>query len=247
MTPRTEQDPGSVQGCHFAAPAEMPEAIRVLLVDDHPSLLWGLEKVIESAAPAMHVVAKARSCAEAMEAAQATQPDIVLLDLDLGTESGMTLIPGLKALERCRVVVLTGARDADAKRQAVLAGASGFVHKSASADVIIDAITHVHAGLLWLDSDDVAGMLLAMSSKDVAKGERSRRSLDELTYAERKVVGAVAQQPSSPNKIIADGLHISSHTLRNHLASIYAKLGVRCRLDLVFYARDHGLDRLSSA
>ena len=226
---------------------EAPEAIRVLLVDDHPSILWGLEKVVESAAPAMRVVGRARSCGEALKAAQATLPDIVLLDLDLGAESGIDLIPELKALGRCRIVILTGARDSDAKRRAVLAGACGFVHKSASADVIVDAITHVHAGRLWLDSDDVAGMLVAMSSADRAKSQRPRRAADELTPAERKVIGAVAQYPSSPNKIIADALHISGHTLRNHLASIYAKLGVRRRLDLVFYVRDHPLDRLSSA
>ena len=93
----------------------------------------------------------------------------------------------------------------------------------------------------------IAGMLAAMSSTDRAKGARSGRAADELTPAERKVIGAVAQYPSSPNKIIADALHISGHTLRNHLASIYAKLGVRRRLDLVFYVRDHPLDRLSSA
>jgi DNA-binding NarL/FixJ family response regulator len=230
-----------------AAAVPSAEAIRVLLVDDHPSLLWGLEKVIESASPAMRVVGKAISCREALKAAQATVPDIVLLDLDLGTESGIGLIPELKSIGRSRVVVLTGAGDSDAKRQAVLAGAYGFVHKSATAEVILEAIAHVHAGRLWFDSDLVAGLLVAMSDKDGAKAGRSRGAPDELTSAERKVIATVAQHRSSPNKVVAEALHISSHTLRNHLASIYGKLGIRCRLDLVFYAKEHDMELPASA
>ena len=63
-----------------------------------------------------------------------------------------------------------------------------------------------------------------------------------LTATERKIIAAVTKHKGSPNKTIAAALHISSHTLRNHLASIYEKLGVHKRVDLVFYALENGLD-----
>lgn len=225
---------------------EPPQPIRVLVVDDHPSILWGLQKVIESAAPAMRLVGKASSRAEAVSAVRDSKPDVILLDIDLGTESGIDCIPDLKAAGAVRVIMLSGARDSEVRKRSVLAGACGFVHKSAQAQNIIDAILHVSAGRLWLESDDVAHALTSMARSERRPGGHERRGTDELTPAELRIVAAVVKLRSSPNKVIADALHISGHTLRNHLASIYGKLGLRSRLDLVFYAKEHQLDRLSA-
>ena len=78
------------------------EPIRVFLIDDHRSILWGLERLIESGRPAMRVVGSATSCNEAVGALDKALPDVILLDLDLGTESGMDAIP--KLLEASRTL-----------------------------------------------------------------------------------------------------------------------------------------------
>lgn len=211
--------------------------IRVLLVDDHRSVLWGLGKLIESARPQAQLARCATCGAEALAAIDEETPDIVLLDLDLGGESGIELLPKLRAREGVKVIVLTGLRDPATRERAVLAGARGFVQKTEPADTILKAIVHVHAGELWLDRATIGKLFDAKAPA----AECSRASGRVLTPAERRIIPAVVRYKGAPNKVIADALHLSEHTLRNHLASIYAKLDVHSRLDLVLYAMEHGL------
>jgi two-component system, NarL family, nitrate/nitrite response regulator NarL len=217
------------------------EAIRIVLVDDHPMVLWGIEKLIRSAEPRMQVVATATCRAELLRAIEEYSPDIVLLDLDLGEENGLDLIS--EARERGpKVVILTGLQDAGVKHRAIMAGAVGFIGKTESADLILRAIERVQEGEVWLDRDTTAKVFSSFwteGNKPIAEGNRRHHS---LTPTERKIVAAVTKNKGHPNKIIAAALHISSHTLRNHLASIYQKLGLHRRIDLVFYAMENGLD-----
>jgi DNA-binding CsgD family transcriptional regulator len=83
------------------------------------------------------------------------------------------------------------------------------------------------------------------SSGGRSSGTRAKR-VAALTVAERKIVAAVVHQRSAPNKVIAAALHISEHTLRNHLSTIYGKLGVNRRVDLVLYAMEHRLAQVSA-
>jgi DNA-binding NarL/FixJ family response regulator len=122
----------------------------------------------------------------------------------------------------------------------MLAGASGFLSKTEPAEVILRAIECVYQGEIWLDRRMTAKVMASMHSR--GNDESVANSQIELTSAERKVVVAVTKYKGLPNKAIANLLHISPHTLRNHLATIYEKLGVHRRVDLVFYALDNGLD-----
>src|ERR687889_1402572 len=112
------------------------ESIRVLLVDDHKTMLWGLTQLINSAAPRMTVVATASGRDEALEAARREQPDVILLDLDLGAADGADLLPSLLKESKARVLICTGVRDPEAHDRAVLRGARGVVHKEESAELI---------------------------------------------------------------------------------------------------------------
>ena len=216
--------------------------IRIVLVDDHRSVLWGLEKLIESAAPRMQLVAKATSTAEAMSAVDTYRPDVVLLDLDLGGESGIDLIPRLAQSEsKPKAIVLSGTQDMQLKDSAMMAGARGLVHKSEPAETILQAIEHVHRGELWLDRSAIGRIFSTMLNSDRSGGETENGRGEPLTARERAIISAVVQHRGAPNKVIADSLHISGHTLRNHLSTIYSKLGVNRRLDLVLYAMEHGL------
>jgi DNA-binding NarL/FixJ family response regulator len=216
--------------------------IRVVLVDDHRSVLWGLTKLIESAAPRMEVAQAVTCSADALAAVEKHQPHIVLLDLDLGREQGFPLISKICNLGP-KVLILTGMVDPEMQQHAMIAGASGFICKSEPAEVIIQAVQQVHKGELWLDRNATAKIFNAFRNKTHSRGVDADASTRTLTASERKIIAAVATHKSSPNKYIAGELNISGHTLRNHLASIYSKLDIHRRLDLVLYAMEHGLDQ----
>jgi DNA-binding NarL/FixJ family response regulator len=227
-------------------PAADP-SIRVLLVDDHRTVLWGLEKLIESARPRMQVVAVAVNGAEALAAAAEHRPDVVLLDLDLGGANGLDLLSDLLRHCEARVLVLTGIRDPELRERVVLQGASGMVHKMEPAEVILSAIERVSRGEIWLDRATTAKVIATLADAGKRKqADAEDPAVADLTHKEREVIAAVVKHKGAPIKSIADALCLSSHTVRNHLASIYSKLGVHSRLDLFMYAKDRGLDKPAS-
>jgi two-component system, NarL family, nitrate/nitrite response regulator NarL len=217
------------------------QPIRVLLVDDHRCVLWGLAKLIESARPQLELVDIATCHSEALAAMQKYRPHVVLLDLDLGGESGFDLVPQLAS--QAAVLILTGLRDPAAQERTVVAGARGVIYKTEPAELILKAIGRVHAGEPWLDRSAMGRVLQTLSRR---QGTQSEPPYATLTAAERKVVAAVVRQKSAPNKVIAEALHLSEHTLRNHLSSIYGKLGINKRVDLVLHAMEHQLAQPSA-
>jgi two-component system, NarL family, nitrate/nitrite response regulator NarL len=213
------------------------QPIRVLLVDHHRCVLWGLAKLIESARPELELADMATCHSEALAAMEKHRPHVVLLDLELGTESGFDLLPHLTS--QAAVLILTGVRDSAAHERAVVAGARGVIHKSEPAEMILKAVARVHAGEPWLDRAVIGRVLQTLSRRQRAQSEQQAHA--NLTAAERKVVAAVVRQKSAPNKVIAEALHLSEHTLRNHLSSIYGKLGISKRIELVLHTMEHPL------
>lgn len=218
--------------------------IKILLVDDHRSVLWGLEKLIEGEAPRMVVIGKATTSAEAMRLLDEAKPDIVLLDIDLGGESGISAIPNLIAKSQAKVLVLTGSRDSSVHDAAVLAGAMGVVEKGESAETILKAIQKVSEGEIWLDRSATGRIFLELSRNKAAEAQNpEQRKIASLTPRERQIVAEIGSDAAAGSKVIAERLHISEHTLRNHIASIYEKLEVSSRLELFAYAGKHGISR----
>src|SRR5689334_8884989 len=126
-------------------------SIRVLLIDDHTIMRSGLRMLIESH-PGLVVVGEAATQEEALRLTAGTQPDIILLDLNLCEERGVDLLPNLlAAASGARVIVLTGVTDPAEHRQAILAGAMGVVLKDQALNVLVKAIEKVHAGEVWLE------------------------------------------------------------------------------------------------
>src|SRR5215813_7015119 len=114
--------------------------IRVLLIDDHVVMRVGLRMLIENQ-PGIKVVGEATDRGGAIESAAREQPDIILLDLDLGDENGLDMLPELRAAAKgARVIVLTGIRDPAEHRQAVRLGATGMVLKAQALDTLVKAI-----------------------------------------------------------------------------------------------------------
>ena len=222
----------------------LSQPIRVVIVDDHVVVRTGLRMLIESR-PGITVVGEASNGSEALAVVARTQPNIIVLDLDLGGESGLDYFPGLRtAASTARVLVLTGVRDPELHRRAVRLGSMGLVRKEEAAEVLLQAIKKVHAGEVWLEPAMIASVLGEMT------GTRASQLLDpeaakiaSLTEREREVVTLMGQ--GLRNKQIAERLGISETTVRHHLTSIFAKLGVTDRLELVIYIYRHGLARPS--
>jgi two-component system nitrate/nitrite response regulator NarL len=213
--------------------------IRILLVDDHKTMLWGLEKLIEGAAPALTLAGTAHNNDSALREAARLRPDLIVLDLDLEGRSSIEILPQLLAESGARVLILSGNRDQALLTQAVRLGARGVVSKEAAAEVVLAAIAQVHRGELSLEPALMSAMLGQMVAPAVVDPEARR--IASLTPKERKIVAVVVEGNGAPNKELAAKLFIAEPTLRNNLTTIYQKLGVANRLELYVYATRHQL------
>jgi DNA-binding NarL/FixJ family response regulator len=217
--------------------------IRVLLIDDHRSVLWGLEKLINSQEPKMQVIGKFTSFAEASSELGKLSPDVILLDLDLGAEQGIDVIPQLVSITKAKILVLTGSRDAELHDRTIIAGAKGVLEKEKSAETILTAIERVHEGQIWLNQARIGRIILELCrKKSDEENSPDRKKIESLTPRERNIIKAVTNRAGATGNDIANWLHISESTLRNHLSSIYSKLGLINKLELWDYAHKHGLN-----
>jgi len=214
--------------------------IRVLLVDDHAIVRAGLKMLIESQS-SLKLVGEASNGAEAHAATAREQPDVIVLDIDLNGESGLDLLPELlNDAPHARVLVLTGAQDLEMHRRAMQLGAMGLVTKDKAAEMLLKAITKVYAGEIWFDRSMMGSVLSQMSR--VGKGNNQDPEavkMATLTEREREIITLIGE--GLKNKQIADRLFISETTVRHHLTSIFAKLEVSDRLELIIYAFRHNL------
>jgi DNA-binding NarL/FixJ family response regulator len=216
-----------------------PPAIRVLLVEDHTIVRTGVRMLLETE-PGITIVGEAATIAEALALAPHTQPDLILLDLDLGGENAAASIPVLlRATPAARLMILTGVRDPEAHRQAVRHGALGLVLKEQAADTLLQALTTVHAGGVWLDLPMVAWALSTLTQPSPTLPTPEAAAIARLTAREREVITLIGA--GLRNKAIAARLAMTEATVRYHLTAIYAKLGVMDRFALALYAYQHGL------
>lgn len=217
------------------------QPIRIMIIDDHAVVRAGLRMLIENHAR-MRVVAMASSASEALDLLTRESADLILLDLDLGKENGLNFIQELRAADNdARILILTGLRDPDAHRQAVKLGAMGVVVKDQAAEVLIKAIEKVNAGEIWLDRATMGNVLNEMTGGQ-GEPDSADTQIKSLTDREREVVALIAE--GLRNKQIGKRLFISETTVTHHLSSIFSKLGVSDRLELVIYAFGHNLVRI---
>ncbi|MYM35535.1 response regulator [Duganella sp. FT94W] len=218
----------------------MTTPIRILLVDDHKTMLWGLEKLIEGGGADLQLVGTASNNDTALQQAAALKPDLIVLDLDLEGRSSIEILPQLlQDNPGVKVMILSGNRDQGLLTQAVKLGARGVVSKEAAADVVLNSIRAVQRGETALDPALMNALLGQFSAPAQADPEATR--IASLTPKERKIVALVVEGNGAPNKALASRLFIAEPTLRNNLTTIYQKLGVANRLELYVYATKHGL------
>ena len=215
--------------------------IRILLVDDHQSFLWGLVKLIESDGHGMKVIGTASDMPQALVIAEREQPDVILLDIDLHGVNSLDSMSDLVKVTKAPVLILTGVRDTETRDRAMLSGARGIVQKEESAEIILKAIKCVYRGEIWLDRASTGRIFSKLLNPLNGETSPEAAKIASLTAREREIIDVIITHGRSTNKEIAGHLNMSEHTLRNHLSSIYSKLEVENRLELAMYALKHGL------
>jgi DNA-binding NarL/FixJ family response regulator len=209
--------------------------VRLILADDHPIVLQGLQRLFESQ-EGFDVVACCDTGDKALEAVRRLRPDVLLLDLRMPGLSGLEVLRAL-ADERleCRPVLLTAAIRDDEVVEAVRLGAKGVVLKESSPETLIECVRRVVRGEQWIDRDTLSDALNLVLRRQSAAQEAAR----VLTPRELEIVRMVSQ--GLRNKSVAERLSITEGTVKIHLHNIYEKLGVDGRLELVLLAQEKGL------
>ena len=209
--------------------------IRVVLVDDHPIVLHGLQQLFERHNE-FEVVACCADGDRALEAVRSLQPDVLVLDLRMPGTSGLDVLRTLASEHvACRTVLLTAAiRDEDAV-QAVQLGAKGIVLKDSQPESLLDCVRRVHRGEQWIDRDTLDRAVGTVYRREAPNAKPTT----PLTPREIEIVRMVAQ--GLRNRVIAERLSISEGTVKVHLHNIYEKFNVDGRLELVLLAQDKGL------
>jgi DNA-binding NarL/FixJ family response regulator len=209
--------------------------LRIMVVDDHPVFRMGLIALLSSI-DGLEVVAQADSVASAIEAAERNEVDVVMMDLNLGDESGVEATREIVARRpNVGVLVVTMVDDDDTVFAAMRAGARGYLLKGAGPVEIERALRAVAAGEVLL-APAIAANAVAMLTGSRRRGPDPFPS---LTDREREVLELVAE--GLDNRRIAQRLALSEKTVRNHLSTVLTKLGVADRASAIAKARDAGL------
>jgi two-component system, NarL family, nitrate/nitrite response regulator NarL len=209
--------------------------IRLVVADDHPIVLQGLQLLFERQRD-FEVVATCADAEATLDAVRTRRPDVLVLDLRLPRLSGLDVLRAIaQAGTPCRTVLLTAAITDAETFEAVRLGVAGLVLKESPPDTLLQCIRRVHEGGEWIDRDAVSRAVRGVIDRE----DERRGAADMLTPREIEIVRMVAQ--GLRNKVIGERLSISEGTVKVHLHNIYEKLAVGGRLELVLCAQQQRL------
>jgi len=214
-----------------------PATIRLVLADDHPLVLGGLEHLLASE-PDCEVVGRCGNGKEALEAVRRHKPDILILDSRMPIVSGLEVIRTLaRSQSATRIVLLAESSEEELIREAVRLGVRGVVLKEMPRAALLQCVRRVHGGEYFLEWRSASQVL-----EELLKQEQGARDIAGLlTPREQEILHLLCR--GQRNKEIAKHLSISEATVKVHLRHIYEKLQVKGRLALLRYAEDKGLLR----
>jgi len=214
-----------------------PSTISVLLIDDHALFRGGVRSLLQRY-PEFSVVGEAADGVEGLKRARQTQPDVVLLDLNMPGISGLQTLQLMQQdCPRTAVLMLTVSEDAEDLGAALQNGARGYLIKNIDAEYLVRAIQRAAAG--------EAVVAEAMTSKLITQlqnaGQRNetRSELDKLTPREKDILACLSRGES--NKIIARTLDVADSTVKIHIQNILKKLNLSSRVQAAVFAVEHGI------
>ena len=210
-------------------------AIGLVLVDDHPIILDGLEQLFHLEQD-FKVLARCTNGEEALRAVRRHRPDILVLDIRMPGMGGLAVVREMKKEKLLtRVVLLTAALDEHEAMEAIRLGVGGVVLKEMAPQLLVQCIRKVHTGEQWVERRSFSNVLQTLMHREAG----TRHLAGVLTPREMEVVRYVAS--GLQNKGIAAKMAISEGTVKIHLHHIYEKLNVGGRLELTLYAQNKGL------
>jgi DNA-binding NarL/FixJ family response regulator len=208
------------------------QVIRIVIVDDHTMLREGLRKVL-AMEDDLEVVADTENARDAARIARETTPDVLLLDLRMPGTGGLEVIgPIHEASPKTKVLILTASDDRRDHVAALTQGARGIIMKDSAAETLVTAIRAVNNGQAWVDRDITGTLLEELAHR--GGPEHQGADKPQLTVRESEIVDLVIS--GCRNREISERLSISEKTVKAHLSNIFAKLGVRDRLELAIFA-----------
>lgn len=212
-----------------------------MVVDDHPMWRDGVSRDLAEAG--YEVVAAVGEGAQAMRVAAAVRPDVVVLDLQLGDMSGVDAIRGLLAAQpSVRVLMLSASGEQRDVLEAVKAGATGYLTKSAKREEFLSAVGRTAAGEATFTAG-LAGLVLGEYRRLAAAPDQAGSDAPKLTDRETEILRLVAKGVSY--KQIAERLGVSHRTVQNHVQNTLSKLQLHNRVELARYAIAQGLSDAS--
>jgi len=209
--------------------------IRLILADDHPIVLDGLEQLFRRE-PEFEIVARCANGEAALVAVRLHRPDVLILDVKMPDRDGFSVVREIQQdAVMPAIVLLTAAVNEREVTEAVRLGIRGIVLKEMASQVLVQAVREVHSGGQWLERRAVGRALEKMVQRET--GERELATV--LTPREIEMVRMVAT--GLRNKEIARRLSITEGTVKAHLHNIYEKLAIGGRLELTLHAQNKGL------
>lgn len=208
---------------------------RILIADDHAIVRTGLRTLLQAEAT-LELVGEAAGGYEAIKLVATTSPDILLLDLSMPDLDGIAVTKKLKPeYPELRILILTIHEDEALVREAIKAGASGYILKRAAESELVSAINVLMRGDMYVDH----ALLRPFIEETTEVPASDRKMIEALTPREKDVLRLIVL--GYTNRQIGEELSISVRTVEGHRANLSDKIGAHSRADLVRYARDHDL------
>ncbi len=218
------------------------EPIRIILLDSCNLVRAGIRSLLQDHAD-LKIVADIEDPDQIVNQVSRIDSDIILYEYDEDRGCTLELLEQvLQVCKRSRIILVTRIKDQDLHVQAVKLGVQGIVSKDQSPDILFKAIRKVYAGELWIDHTLMASIISNTLLKETTKRlDPDLQHIDLLVPRELEIIQSIGL--GKKNKQIADELCISASTVRHYLTSIYRKLGVTDRLELLVFAHNHNLVR----
>ncbi|KAF0822046.1 response regulator [Cytobacillus firmus] len=210
-------------------------AIKVLIADDHHVVRRGLVFFLKTQ-PEIEIIGEAKNGLEAVEMLQKSQPDVILMDLDMPVMNGIEATRQIKLkYPEVKIMILTSFSDQDHVIPAIEAGASGYQLKDIEPDILVQAIVQLMKGENQLHPKATSHLLTHLTNKNSTE----RQPIEELTKRELEVLREIAKGKS--NKEIASSLFITEKTVKTHVSNLLSKLELADRTQAALYAVRHGI------
>jgi NarL family two-component system response regulator LiaR len=209
--------------------------IRVLIVDDHSMVRRGLATILKIQ-PDLQLVGEATNGREAVELCGRIQPDVVLMDLMMPEMSGAAATDAIrKQWPQVQIIALTSFQEKELVREALQAGAIGYLLKNVSADDLAAAIREAHAGRSTLAPEAIQALVQVEAAPSIP--DKDLAAAFDLTRREQEVLALLVEGLSNPD--IAERLVVSRSTAKAHVSNILSKMGVSNRAEAISLALQH--------